>query len=136
MAYVVAGVSEKEIVGHKTFVDEHGAFSHEPLSREEADAVWSAVIAAKEAREEQMPDEQSAIQAIWDAYQRLQELGWRPAIYCPKDGSLFDAIEVGSTGIHKCSYQGEWPEGSFWIHSHGDMWPSRPILYRREPPKS
>lgn len=53
------------------------------------------------------------------------------AVYCPKDGTVFDAIEVGSTGIHPCHYDGEWPHGSWWTHEAGDLWPSRPCLFRK-----
>ncbi|PZT91958.1 hypothetical protein [Sphingomonas sp.] len=74
-----------------------------------------------------MPTERDAIEIFHAAFHRLKALGWREAIYCPKDGSSFDAIEPGSTGIHNTSYQGEWPTGSWWID--GDS-PSRPCLYR------
>ena len=79
---------------------------------------------------ERMPDEQAAIRQLRDAYVRLEKLGWRDAIYCPKDGTTFDVIEPPSTGIHTCSYYGEWPKGSWDIHADGDLWPSRPLLYR------
>lgn len=80
-----------------------------------------------------MPDEQAAISMLFEAYLRLKELGWNEAIYCPKDGLEFLAIEPGSTGQHTCTYSGEWPTGSWWIHADGDMWPSRPILFKRKP---
>jgi len=76
-----------------------------------------------------MPDERSAIRQLNEAVTRLKELGWNNAIYCPKDGSMFSVIEAESTSIHECNYQGEWPKGSWWIYD-GDMWPSRPILWR------
>lgn len=92
-----------------------------------------AIIASAEAKEAQraidMPDEKSAILAMWAAYQRLRELGWREAMYCPKDGSFFDVVEPGSTGIHACQYWGEWPTGHYMIHD-GDIWPSHPALFR------
>ena len=84
---------------------------------------------AKQKRSEDMPTESDALRAMFQAYQRLRELGWRDAIYCPKDGSHFNAIEAGSTGIHDCSYDGEWPKGRWWIYD-GDIWPSRPILFK------
>ncbi len=121
-----------EIVGHKTFGtgDPLNPFRHEPLTRAEADALWEAACNAKAARAEQMPDEQSAIRAMFEAWQRLKELGWQEAMYCPKDGSTFHAIEAGSTGIHECSYDGKWPDGHYLIYDGGDIWPSRPILFR------
>lgn len=78
-----------------------------------------------------MPTEQDAIRVLHAAYERLKALDWNDPIYCPKDGSEFDVIEPGSTGIFPCRYEGEWPTGSWWIYSEGDASPSRPILYRR-----
>lgn len=116
----------EKIVGHKTMLDG----SHEPIYESEAIAIIAACDAAKAKREQDMPTEKDAIHAMWSAYHRLEELGWRDAIYCPKDGSAFDVIEPGSTGIHKCHYQGEWPKGTWWISDEHDMYPSRPVLYK------
>jgi hypothetical protein len=121
-----------EIVGHKTFSDGRGGFRHEPLTKSEGDALWAACEAARAKREADMPTEQDALNALGQAYQRLSELGWRDAIYCPKDGSQFQVIEAGSTGVHDCTYDGEWPKGTWWVHD-GDTWPSRPILFRLYP---
>ena len=54
----------------------------------------------------------------------------KEAIYCPKDGTVFSAIEAGSTGIFDCIYEGEWPDGAWWALEVGDMWPSHPILFK------
>jgi hypothetical protein len=118
--------SHDPIVGHSTFSDGH----HEPLRQSEAVAIMAASDAAKARRAEQMPDERAAIDAMFEAWLRLKELGWKEAQYCPKDGSRFDVIEPGSTGIHRCRYEGEWPKGSWWIEGDGDLWPSRPVLFR------
>lgn len=90
----------------------------------------AAFEAKDKAQAERMPDEAAALRQMHDAYTRLQKLGWREAIYCPKDGTVFDAIEVGSTGIHDCHYEGEWPNGHWWTRDGDDLWPSRPSLYR------
>ena len=76
------------------------------------------------------PPDAAALSRLFDAYQELKRLGWNDAIYCPKDGTWFDAIEAGSTGIHNCRYEGAWPTGSWWISDDRDLWPSRPILFR------
>ncbi len=73
--------------------------------------------------------EQNAILRMFTAYQELKALGWNDAIYCPKDGTHFLSIEPGSTGIHDTNYEGEWPKGCWWIFD-GDMWPSRPCLFK------
>ena len=121
-----------EIVGHKTFStgDPLHPFRHEPLTRSEADAIWERVEAAKIKRAADMPTEEDALRIMSSAYQRLTELGWRQAMYCPKDGSMFKAIEPGSSGIHDCVYHGEWPNGGWWIQAAGDLWPSRPCLFK------
>lgn len=89
------------------------------------------IDSAVKERAKRLPDEPAAIAAMVDAYSRLKELGWNDAIYCPKDGTWFDVIEVGSTGIHRCQYIGEWPDGSWWISDGGDLYPSYPTLWRQ-----
>jgi len=89
-----------------------------------AEKLWSQAEAEEAQRAADMPTEQDAIREMWRAYQRLKELGWNDAIYCPKDGTVFDAIEAGSTGIFDCNYYGEWPSGSWQLFDGGDIWPS------------
>jgi len=103
------------------------------MTSEEAAAIWEQFEAEKAQRAVDMPDEQSAIQMLWRAQQRLKEIGWKEAVYCPKDGSTFKAIEAGSTGIFDCAYHGEWPKGSWSLFDGGDIWPGRPILFKLLP---
>lgn len=77
--------------------------------------------------------EHEALVKLFEAYQELKRLGWNDIIYCPKDGTWFDAIEVGSTGIHDCHYEGVWPDGHWWLAEAHDLWPSRPVLFRERP---
>lgn len=118
-----------DIVGHKTMMDG----THLPITRAEADEIMAHIAAREAKRAADMPDERAAIDAMFEAFQRLKELGWREARYCPKDGSSFDVIEPGSTGIHRGHYEGTWPTGSWWLEDGGDLWPSRPILFRLDP---
>lgn len=67
---------------------------------------------------------------IQEAYRELKAQGWADAIYCPKDGSVFLSIEAGSVGVHDTVYVGDWPDGSWFIQAGGDLWPSRPILWK------
>jgi hypothetical protein len=97
------------------------------------DQVLAAFEDEQQSRAKRMPAEKDALHVMFDAYQRLKELGWKEAIYCPKDGTVFDAIEAGSTGIFDCYYEGEWPKGYWWILDGGDVWPSQPILFRLKP---
>lgn len=99
------------------------------VSDEEFEKMLADIEKAKQARAEKMPDEKAALTQMFEAYTRLKEIGWKDAIYCPKDGSMFSSISAGSTGIHKCNYTGEWPTGSWWVYD-GDVWPARPILWR------
>lgn len=105
-----------------------------PMPITEADELWRQIEAADAKRKELMPDEDAAVKMFFDAWLRLKDFGWREAMYCPKDGRLFEVIEAGSTGIFKCEYNGEWPTGSYWIHADNDLIPSRPTLYRELPP--
>ena len=87
-----------------------------------------------------MSDEAYHRQCMFYHFQELKRLGWRDATYCPKDGTVFEAIEIGSTGVHDCHYEGEWPNGYFAIHDDGarDIYPSSnnsphaPILFREK----
>lgn len=117
---------DDDIVGFACPMDGTGC---QPLTREVGEAIWTACEEARERRANAMPNEQDALRVMHDAYIRLKELGWKEAIYCPKDGTPFEAIEVGSTGIHECVYQGEWPTGAWWSWD-GEMWPMRPCLFR------
>lgn len=80
-----------------------------------------------------MPKEIDALSVILSGVERLRELGWNDIVYCPKDGSMFLAVEAGSCGIFDCHYEGEWPNGHWWIFDAGDSWPSRPLMWKKKP---
>lgn len=72
-----------------------------------------------------------ALEKIHSGYTALKKLGFNDIIYCPKDGSIFEAIEMGSMGIHDCYYEGVWPDGCWWwVHEDGDESPAHPSLWR------
>lgn len=75
-------------------------------------------------------EERALLLSMSADFHQLKKFGWQPIMYCPKDGSIFDAIEAGSSGIHECYYEGEWPKGGWWIVANNDLWPSKPILWR------
>ena len=100
------------------------------LSSEECEALMAQVRAQDEDRKARLPDDRACLVAMHDGYERLRQLGWRDIIYCPKDGSVFDSISAGSTGIHPCHYEGTWPDGRWWVEDGGDLWPAQPILFR------
>lgn len=100
---------------------------------EQWEDLMDAIERSNQRLAEAMPTEADAIQQMQAAYARLKQLGWNDAIYCPKDGSNFHTIEVGSTGIHPTHYEGEWPTGSWWVEEAGDLWPSRPCLWKAIP---
>ena len=96
----------------------------------DVEALFAEIDARQQRLAVAMPTDHDALRVMAEAMARLTALGWRDACYCPKDGSTFDVIEAGSVGIHKAHYQGDWPKGTWWIHDSGDLWPSRPILFR------
>lgn len=105
------------------------------VSPEEFQSILDAIDQARARRAALMPDQQTAIRALYEAFDRLRELGWREGIYSPKDGSEFEIIEAGSTGIFQCRYLGEWPDG-YWITTDDrDAYPSSapPMLFRLFP---
>jgi hypothetical protein len=104
------------------------------VSKEEMEAMEARWAAKDAAMAEKMPTEADALRQMFEAWERLKQLGWNDACYCPKDGSMFSVIEPGSTGIHKCNYTGDWPKGHWWIYD-GDVWPARPILWRPRKPE-
>lgn len=122
--------SPADVVGHKTFHSPERGYWHEPLTRGEAEELWEAADKNDKRRKEEMPDETAAVRKMFDAWQRLKDLGWNDACYCPKDGSSFLVIEPGSTGFHRAHYSGEWPKGTWWIEEDHDLSPSRPILWK------
>ena len=92
-----------------------------------AEMIWAEVEGQRRTRAANMPTEQRAIRTLFDAWYRLKELGWREACYVPRDGSLCEFIECGSTGIHQgCADE----KGRIWLHADGDLWPSHPVLFR------
>lgn len=123
-------VGENPVVGHKTMHSAERGYWHEPLHQSEADELRRSLEERDKARAELMPDEQTAIRMFFDAWLRLQDMGWQEAIYCPKDGKEFLGIEPGSTGIHHYVYHGKWPQGSYWSLAGGDMWPGAPCLWK------
>lgn len=106
----------QEIVGHKTFSNPDGSLRHEPLTRGEADEILARVEAAKQRRAEQMPTEEAAVKALWDAWYRLKELGWKDAHYAPPRTEPYLVVEAGSSGIHRA-----FPSSA----------PSLPLLWKR-----
>ena len=121
--------NEREYYGHMTMADG----SHVPLSKEDAEHLWKASEARQAEIAARWPDERSCLIALTEAFHRLRDFGWQEAIYCPKDGTWFQVIEPGSSGIHRAHYEGSWPKGTWWIEDGGDMWPSRPILFKLFP---
>jgi hypothetical protein len=115
------------IVGHKTFAEPDGGYRHEPLRQNEAEALLAAADAQKAKRAADMPTEEDAARALWSAFQRLRELGWRETCYGPTNQTV-RLIEPGSSGIHEGFRMDPWPEKTWWVGS--EMWPSNPCLFK------
>lgn len=101
-------------------------------TEEQARQILEAIEADKALSIEQMPDVDAALRVFHRAYVRLKELGFKDIIYHPKDGSTFEVIEPGSTGIFPCEYWEKPTRGSFWIQEDGGT-PSHPVLWRPIP---
>ena len=91
---------------------------------------------AKREKDYRDKGEFALLEQMQDAWSGLKACGWREIEYCPKDGSRFLAIRAGSTGVCPHHYQGEWPQGFWWAESCGDLWPSRPILWKPMSPNA
>ena len=101
--------------------------SHDELARR----LWRQAELNEAIRARDMPTEEDALRAMNDAYQRLRDLGWKEAQYCPKDGTVFASCHPASAAVAELThYQGEWPKGTWWVEEAGDLWPHRPILFR------
>lgn len=91
------------------------------------DEVLFEIETDRRLRAADMPTEQNAINAMFAAYQRLKDLGWRDGMYMPKDGTPVTVIQIGSTGQFECRHIGKWPDGSFHLYDGGDVYPSRSV---------
>ena len=100
------------------------------VSQMESEALFANIQATIAKRAADMPTEEDAMAAMQEAFERLKDLGWKEAMYCPKDGTLFLAIEPGCSTAGVCQYLGTWPTGRYWMHAGGDLWPSRPALFK------
>jgi hypothetical protein len=72
--------------------------------------------------------QQAALDKMFEAYEELRRLGWQDAIYCPKDGTHFQTVQLGSTGVHDCAYHGEWPDGHYMTFCCHDCYPSSNLV--------
>ncbi len=91
------------------------------------DELLAAIAKNDQWRADQMPDEAAALNVMFQAHERLKQLGWRDVLYCPRDGSEWEFCGPGSTGIHP-GYRDE--QGRFWVSGGGDIWPADPSLFR------
>ncbi|GAB6842402.1 hypothetical protein HNR00_003610 [Methylorubrum rhodinum] len=96
------------------------------VSADEFARLLQAIELGNEADAARMPDEAAALKVMQAAYERLKALGFRDFTYCPKDGQYREFVEVGSTGVHS----GYRDASGVWIAEAGDLWPSKPILFR------
>ncbi len=91
------------------------------------DDAWKEIEERKTKRSKLMPTEQDAINMMFECYQRLEDLGWKHAMYAPKNGKPFLSISVGSTGIHKGRF---YDEKYCFVEDGGDLWPSDIYMFK------
>lgn len=75
------------------------------------------------------PEELELLTTIQKAVQRLTALGWNTTLMPPEAGDSI-VVEAGSTGVFRGRYLSE---RSFFIEDGGDLWPSRPLAWKRPP---
>lgn len=97
------------------------------LSGKKAAEVFQMIEDNRLHRAEILPTESEALRVMMCAYERLKELGWREPRYMPTDGSAFQAVELGSTGVHEATRD---DAGRCWIFDGGDTWPSTPFMFK------
>jgi hypothetical protein len=100
-----------------------------------AEELWTDVQRIRTERAEQFPEFKDCLLTMLMAKDRLREFGWNDGMYAPRDGTVFEVIEFGSTGVFDCYYEGEWADG-YWMVSDGmDLYPSRsvPLMFRLKP---
>lgn len=95
-------------------------------------AAHDALNKARERRADLMPDEQAALRVMFMVWERLKDFGWNDPVYCPKDGTEFDVIELGSTGVFSGRYVGTWPDGHWELMDDRDVYPTsrQPAMFR------
>jgi hypothetical protein len=98
----------------------------------DAEAIIAKIDADKADRADRMPTERDAIRVMFDAWQRLKELGWREGQYMPTTGERHAGIQCGSIGIHAYTAEERGPFDRMYMVYDGDLWPSRhpPVLFR------
>ena len=92
--------------------------------------LWAEAERIKTERALAMPTEEDAMEVMYNAYQRLKDLGWKSSTYCPKHGERSMYLEAGCSRPAPGSYHGEWPTGGWFLEDAGDLWPSLPVLFR------
>jgi hypothetical protein len=98
--------------GHKTLADG----SHQPLTKDEAQAIRDWVDAAAAKRASDMPTAKDALSALIQAEQRLKELGWwKGGGLRVRRGDDCAVAETGSTGM----WTGHYAEDGQYVF-HGD----------------
>ena len=95
------------------------------ITKEEGEALWASAMKHKAERAERLPTEEVCIREMVECWARLKELGWKEAMYAPKDGSRIDVIEPGCSAVLD-GWRDE--KGRFWSGEEG--WPVTPTLFR------
>ncbi len=99
------------------------------VSQEVFENLLAEIEESKAKRAEKMPTENDAFKQMFEAYQRLQELGWKDAMYAPRGGGdRFESYYPGSTAKAKDTHRDE--QGRFWVFEAGDIWPAMPALIK------
>lgn len=84
----------------------------------------------------QVLEERNHILSMFNGYRALiDHHGWREIMYAPKDGTPFEVITVGSTGVFPARWLGE-KDDLLFVEEAGDLWPAQAMLFRLTQAKS
>ncbi len=97
------------------------------MSYSELQKLWKEYD--KKAKDYREKGDEALLRQMIDAYGGLILLGWRDIESAPRDGTRFLAVCLASTGVF-VHYE---EDGLWWAEAHGDLWPSKPILWKPIP---
>ncbi len=97
------------------------------LTPEELEEIRMISDRPRAEREERLPDEDAAIQAIIDGYGRLVEFGWKPVADIADDGSYLGIVHGKDSAVF-CRFvdPGRWGHWEVWHADEEDgesIWP-------------
>jgi hypothetical protein len=90
--------------------------------------LWQA-CEEKQERAKKLPTEDDCIEMMIQCRLRLEELGWKPGEYAPRDGREFIGINAGFRGPSVCIKLGD----GYFTADSGNWFPHpRPLVFKEK----